>query len=188
MMGRRLAARQRVPDVPNFRDYGMTVAGDLLRILGNLQKNHGYAWASEAGLRSMIEIDTGHLPGVGTIPQALDRLEVRGAVRQFWLVRGGILPDGDECKCGTRLVILPQNRRERRAFVINGKRGKREMVTFRSNRAIVASVEQAKKQIAKAMTPLADGDLARRKQSDLARLADLAAQWAREPKPDKPPD
>src|SRR5271166_242797 len=87
---------------PNFRDHGRTVDAPLLRVLASLQRQYGEAFASESGLRAMIWQDTGHMPGVDTIPTALERLERQGLLQQQWLKAGGIKPDGGVCSKGTR--------------------------------------------------------------------------------------
>ena len=70
---RRPGTREVFPrtEAPNFRDAGMMVDAPLLNVVASLQKRYGEAFASEAGLRQMIAQDTGHMPGVDTIPRAL---------------------------------------------------------------------------------------------------------------------
>jgi hypothetical protein len=63
----------------------------------------------------MIFEDTGHMPGVGTIAKALERLGEQGLLAQLWLVPGQILPDNNVCTHGTRLIWLSKNRRQRYA-------------------------------------------------------------------------
>ena len=86
----------------------------LLRLVGNLAKRDGYAIASEASLRAMIHEDTGHMPGVRTIPKALRRIEDDGRLEATWVHRGEIGHDGKQAQVGylrIRLVF----RYERRA-------------------------------------------------------------------------
>jgi hypothetical protein len=189
---RKIRTREVVRDEPNFRDYGMTVERDLLRILGNLQKEYGEAWASEAGLRSMILQDRAHCPGVSTLPKALVRLQEQGLVEKVRLKPGGILPSGEVCTHGTCLIYIPQGRRARRALVTRVKHDARAGETRRIHPRMAHTLEQARAQIGKAVTPLVDArsvDAERKRRDDLARLADLAAQWDAEGKaPKKPPD
>jgi hypothetical protein len=187
-----LTTREVVPRsrFPNFRDHGRMVDRPLLAVLASLMKKHGEAFASEAGLRRMICEDTGHMPGVDTIPTALERLEETGVLTQRWLKPGGLLPDGRPCTYGTRLVYLPQCRPHRRALA--SKRNRREGVTGRPDRRALDTLQAARASIGKAVAPIAerDGGLDRRRDAELARLRDLEAQWAAAAPvdPDKPPD
>lgn len=94
----------------------MTVDGPLMKLGRSLQKRHGECFASEAGWRAMIAEDTGHCPGVGTIPEALDRLAHQGECRVEWLYGKGIMPNGEQAIHGTTLVRWANDRHERRAF------------------------------------------------------------------------
>lgn len=194
---RELGTREVVRDFPNFRDHGMTVEGVLLKVLSSLTKKHGEAWASEAGLRRMICEDTrcpecgvshpvGHMPGTDTIPTALERLELEGVIAQEWLLPGGILPDGSDAKRGTRLIRLARNRREHFAFAERGRtRNRRQGVTRRVNYRALASLEQARAGLAKAVDSPKTAQIAH----DLKRqeALKLAEQWMRE-NPDPTPD
>ncbi len=186
---RKIGTREVVPrtEYPNLRDHGRTVDARLLRMLGNLQKTHGEAFASEAGLRRMFCEDTGHMPGLDTIRRALERLERQGVLEQVWLRRGGILPDGRECSAGTRLVWLPQGRRHRRAM---RARAGREGVTRRVDRRALATLQEARAGIAQqvATTNARQDEAERRRREGLKGLAELEAQWSREGSPAKPPD
>jgi hypothetical protein len=182
---RKLRTREVVPrtEFPNFRDSGMTVDRALLRILGNLQRKYGESFAAESGLRRMIAEDTGLMPGVDTIPTALERLEAQGLLTQEWLLAGGIKPDGAECTSGTRLVRVAMNRRERFAFAARAqRRNRREGVTRRVHVRALQTFEQARASIAKAVAPpdTQAADAERRRREGLEGLAELAAQWARE--------
>jgi hypothetical protein len=108
--------RQRVPRdrAPGFREHGKMVDRSLLKLVCALQKRYGQAYASEDGLRWMIYQDSGHMPGVGTVRAALRRLERLGIVAQWWLAPGELLPDGEPCRAGTRLVWWPVGRDVRR--------------------------------------------------------------------------
>lgn len=161
----------------------------LLAVLGNLQKKHGEAFASEAGLRRMVCEDTGHMPGVDTIPTALERLEEAGIVTQRWLKPGGLLPDGSPCTFGTRLVVLPKCRLQKRVLK---SRTRRDGVTGRPDRRALASLDQARRSIGKTLAPTTTphAPFEERRQAEIARAQALAAQWEREggPDPKKPPD
>jgi hypothetical protein len=181
----RPGTREPVPTTlwPNLRDHGRTVDASLLRILGHLQARYGEAFATEAGLRKMFCEDEGHMPGVDTVPKALRRLEAQGLLEQRHLVRGGILPDGQVCSAGARLIVLHQlrDRRTRRAWA-----SARERVTGRIQRSKAASLDAARSSM---FTPQASRDGADDRQrqadakraADLVRLAALAKEW-------KPPD
>jgi hypothetical protein len=192
---RKLRTREVVPraEYPNFRDHGKTVDRVLLRILGNLQRTHGEAWASEAGLRRMICEDEKHMPGVDTIPCALERLERQGLLEQHWLKPGGILPDGRVCTYGTRLVFLPQGRHARRGLVARANR--RDGVTHRTGdrRRALQSLEHARAGIAKQLAPpptvnSRELDVERKRREDLRRLAELEALWSLPPTGKPPPE
>ena len=185
-----LRTREVVPTSrhPNFRDHGRMVDRPLLAVIGSLMKKHGECFASEAGLRRMICEDTGHMPGVDTIPTALERLEATGILTQKWLKPGGLLPDGSPCTYGTRLVFLPQCRPHRRALLA---RNRREGITARPDRRALETLRAARASIGRKVAPVAqtDGTLERAKQRELARLEELRASWeaqdARDP--DRPP-
>jgi hypothetical protein len=159
----------------------------LLAVIANLQKKHGEAFASEAGLRRMICEDTGHMPGVDTLPSALERLEGTGILVQRWLKPGGLLPDGSPCTFGTRIVFLPQCRRHKQALF---HRNRREGVTGRPDRRALASLRQARASIAAALTPPPAPvvDYAQRKADAIAAARELERAWARDRDPDKPPE
>lgn len=182
---REVVARDRFP---NFRDHGRMVDRPLLDVLASLQKRYGEAFASEAGLRRMICQDTGHMPGVDTIPTALERLEAQGLVAQRWLKPGGILPGGGPCTYGTRLVFLPQCRRDRRG--LQARAGRRDGVTYRGDRRKLHTLEQAKRSIAqqfRAPPPAPATDIEDKRRRDLERLAALQASWTDKPDPEREP-
>lgn len=106
--------REKIRGIPNFRDHGKTVDAGLLRLLCRLQRRHGVAWFAEAGARKMLCEDVGHMPGVGTIPAALARLEASGLLTRDWCTRGSIMPDGSVASEGCVLVTVPQARIEPR--------------------------------------------------------------------------
>jgi hypothetical protein len=185
----KLKTREVVPRSlhPNFRDHGRMVDGPLLHVLSSLVKKHGEAFASEAGLRRMICEDSGHMPGVDTIPCALERLEATGILTQRWLKPGGLLPDGSPCTFGTRLVVLPQCRQAKRGLV---SRARREGVTQRPDRRALGSLTQARASIAAAFKPPPAPpapDYEQKKADAIAAALELERQWARERDPDKPP-
>ncbi len=187
---RKLRTREIVPreEAPNFRDHGKMVDRALLKVIGSLQKKHGEAFASEAGLRRMICEDTGHMPGVDTIPTALERLERQGVVEQRWLKPGGVLPDGSPCTHGTRLVFLPQCRHDRRA--LRARANRREGVTNRVDRRALETFTEARATIAKhvAAPDNRQQDADRKRREDLARLAELDARGFFDKPGEKPPD
>jgi len=190
----KLRTRQVVPTAqyPNFRDAGRMVDRPLLAVVSSLQRKHGESWASEAGLRRMICQDTGHMPGVGTIPKALARLEQQGIVDQVWLKPGGLLPDElGPCTYGTRLVVVRSIWRDKRVV---RTRNRREGVTWREN---VTSARQALEQLRTRIAPppavpadAREQEAARRRAEGAEKLAELAALWdAEKPiKPMRPPD
>lgn len=195
MTAARPKTREVIPrDVaPNFKDHGRTVDAHLLRVIGNLQKRWGEAFASEAGLRFALYQDTGHMPGVDTIPCALERLERQGVLEQRWLKPGGILPDGSVCTYGTRLVALPQGRRARRALGVRAAKNRREGVTNRYGARLSMHLAQAKETLCRPAPPDTETDARQRaanekRERDLARLAELAAQWDTEDKGKPPPE
>jgi hypothetical protein len=171
---------------PNFRDAGRTVDAPLLKVLANLQKKHGEAFASEAGLRHMIAQDTGHMPGTDTIRRALERLEALGLVAQVWLKPGGILPDGGVCTYGTRLVHVPACHRDRRAL---RARARRDGETRRVHRRALAELGSARAQVAAILTPAPAPavDFERRRRAQLEALAALERDGFPS-SPSRPPD
>ncbi len=190
---RRPKTREVIPrgEVPNFRDHGKTVDGPLLRLLSNLARKHGAAFASEAGLRHMLAEDTGHMAGVDTIPCALERLERQGILEADWLKPGGILPGGETCTYGTRQIVLPQCRRDRRGFAVRAReRNRRDGVTGRVNRHALLSIGEARAKAAKALPPLPSAavDFERRRRAQLEAIAELERQGFDDKPPERPPD
>jgi hypothetical protein len=165
---------------PNFRDHGKTVDAPLLKVIASLQKKHGEAFASESGLRRMIAEDTGHCPGVDTVRRALERLERYGIVRQVWLKPGGVLPFGQVCTHGTRLVYLPQCRIERRALVA---RRRRDGETRRVDRRALETLAAARALIGESVPRAAPAaaDFERRRRVQLAAADAWNAQQAVKP-------
>jgi len=165
----------------------MMVDRYLLDVIASLQRKHGEAFASEAGLRRMICEDSGHMPGVDTVPCALERLADLGLLTQQWLKPGGLLPDGSPCTYGTRLVVIPKCRQQRRGLWSRARR--REGITGRVDARQLATLEQARKTIAKTLAPPpappTDRSIEAKRAEDLERLAALQAKWSSE---DKPPD
>lgn len=180
--------REVIRDLPNLRDHGRTVDRPLLALLASLQRAHGEAFASEASLRRMVYEDTGHMPGLDTVRRALRRLETQGLLDQWWLLPGGILPDGSECTSGTRLVFVPQCRRDRRVLQSRARTRGREGVTNRIQPRMLASLTQARAAIAKSLEPIQANEAPRSASDDarlraIAQLGELAAAWEREGKP-----
>ena len=185
---RRPRVRERIPRAihPNFRDDAhASVTAPLLRLLQRLQRGRGEAWASESGLRQMICEDTGHMPGVGTIPAALDRMQSRGLLEQVWILAGSILPTGETAHHGTRGIHVATNRGERQAI-----RAKNKRRPFRERR-VLKSIELAQDAIWQVTTPRGRDaaplpprdDLGEKRARDLARLAQLEKSWKDEPPP-----
>jgi len=173
---------------PNFRDHGKMVDRPLLRVLSSLQKGHCAAWASEASLRRMICEDTGHAPGVGTLPKALARLHRQGIVIALWLKPGGLMPDGSPCTYGTRWVELPHNRHAARAFRARSRR--EQAISNRPSREDRLSVEQARAKIAQAIEKLPDtrADFERMRRDALEALEALRSSGFEDaPRPKPPP-
>jgi hypothetical protein len=193
---RPIASRERVltSEFPNFRDHGRMVDRALLRLTQNLQRRYGQGWASEGGLRRMICQDTGHCPGVTTIAKALVRLARYGIVVQVHLVGGQILPDGELCTHGTRLVWIPRTARQRQAakrfnkeLAAAGERRYRTRMSMRDVRELTAKIGAAERPSmppAPAMDPRARA----REQIERARR-EHPELWDEGSKPpDKPPD
>ncbi len=170
----------------------MTVDAPLLAVVASLQRRHGEAYASEAGLRKMIAENTAHMPGVDTVPCALERLERRGILKQIWLQpsdkRTGraadILPTGERVVFGTRLLFLAKSRGQRRAFRAHARRRAEE------NRRAFRSLVQARATIAQAVAPTtldADAWEARR-QAQLAAARAFVAEGLDHAPPKRDPD
>ncbi len=136
----------------------------------------------------MICEDTGLMPGLDTVRRALARIERQGIVEQRWLVAGGILPDGNVCSKGTRLVVVPQCRRARRAL-----HAAREQVSNRVQRRELLTLAQARASVFRPMALPDDRqrekarELEREKARQIEALRELAATWeaeASEPPPE----
>lgn len=181
---RDLGVREVVPrsEFPNFRDHGMQIEPPLLRLLENLQKNFGRAFVAESGLRQMLCENVGHMAGVDSIPQALERLEHRGLVAQEWLVAGGIKPDGEPCGKGMRLIVVARNRHQRFAFAARAKhRNRRRGVTNRVDTRTVAQALGVIAQSVKEQPP-------QEREQEAERKRDQSLQWLREQMERGPPD
>jgi hypothetical protein len=178
----KLGVRQRAPaGVPNFRDHGLMVDRPLLRLVANLQRAHGYAWTSERGLREMIHQDTGHAPGVGTLPKALLRLEELGYIEARWIYRGSTMPDGGLAQRGGLRLRFAVNRGERRSIAARfPKVDRREGVDGRVTRAVPASFAAVRREILRGSaehTPSA-AERERAYAESLRRSSAAAATWA----------
>ena len=136
--------------------------------------------------------DTGHLPGVGTVRAALRRLEKLGIVAQWWLAPGELLPDGEPCRAGTRLVWWPVGRDVRRR--LQARAASRNARQPHHTRTMGHSAAQALEQLSLAMaacgprksTAAAQGDAERayweRVELSRRQIAELvAAEAARGP-------
>lgn len=186
MSGRKIASREVVRDLANFRDHGRTVDRPLLALLCRLQQRNGRAWASEGGLRRMLAEDTGHCPGVTTLAKALVRLAKQGLVVHVWLHRGQIMPDGGVCSYGTRLVYVPKGRRERRAAAVFSAQQNR-----RAGYETRMTGHRAKELLAKITRPLPSPPPGDPFAAERARQLAAAREWSakNEERPEvKPPD
>jgi len=191
----------RYPELPNLRDFAMSVDRDLLEISGNLQRKYGEAWASEAGWRTMIAQDVrcpqcgishpaGHMPGPSTIPKAIRRLAKHGLVLYRSLRKGDVMPDGSVCRKGTMLVYVPQGRHEKRALrSLAEHRAERD--PYRVVPRGAKALKDTKKAIAKVFElprAMTEDDRARKRAEDTRRARELAAQWDQEERGKPPPD
>jgi hypothetical protein len=169
---------------PNFRDHGKSVDAALLRVLCNLQRAHGWSYVTEAGLRKMICEDLGHMPGMDTVRRALDRLAWQGLLHQVWLLKGGVLPDGNVASAGVRLIRVALSRAERASFLARVRRG-REKTTGRVNHRALFDLMSAQRKLAPPTPPVADATrmLEERRRAQLAAARELEARWALEDGP-----
>lgn len=182
---RRLRTREVVPksEFPNFRDHGRTVDRALLDLIARLQKRYGEAFASEASLRRMVCEDTDFMPGLDTIRRALTRLERQGLLEQHWLRAGGERPDGLVCTHGTRLIVIYQCRRDRRAMRARaqGRAGEQRRV----QRRMLHTLEQVRAAAFQPRELAPEGDaraaaLEEKRRRDTERARELEAQFAAE--------
>ena len=192
---RRPKTREKIAraECPNFRDHRMTVDAPLLKVVASLQRRYGEAFASEAGLRQMIGNDTGHMPGVGTLVDALERLQRRGILKQVWLEpangRTGrpadVLPTGERVVFGTRLIFLAQSRGQKRAFRAHARsraqQNKRRFLTLVQARAEVA-------QAVDSAAPLSEAAWEARRQAQLEAARAFVAAGLDDAPPKPPPD
>jgi hypothetical protein len=175
----RPATRARVPRSlwPNLRDHRKTVDRELLRILVNLQALHGWAFITDAGLRVLFCEDTGHMPGVGTMYAALERMRAQGLLHVKWLVKGGLRPDGEVATAGMWLIRVAMSRAERQHFLGRYKRT-REIFTGRINHAAVFALMTPVRKVASAPPSTLAADEWGRKREDAKRRArELEAVW-----------
>ena len=188
--------------MPGFRDEGWRLDGPLLELLVSLQRAHGWAFASEARKRQMLAQDTGHMPGVMSIPDAEDRLEARGLLVVFRVVSGGVMPDGQEARAGVRKIRVLSRVREQmaaraeyqqRLARTKAKDPSRQRAERRiAERAVMMPVEKLLAGLRRPAQPWAPravmaGELdeqTRRKRIDEQTRAarELEAQWEREDK------
>jgi|HubBroStandDraft_3_1064219.scaffolds.fasta_scaffold00119_2 hypothetical protein len=171
----------------------MTVDASLLAVVASLQRRHGEAYASEAGLRKMVAENVGHMPGVDTIPCALERLERRGILKQVWLQpsdkrtgrKADILPTGERVVFGTRLIFLARSRGQRRAFRAHARaranENKRAFLSLVSARAAVASTVASAE-------PLSEAAWEARRRAQLEAARAFVAAGLDAPPSSKPPD
>jgi len=173
---------------PNFRDHHKSVDRALLDLLCNLQRGHGWSYVAEAGLRKMICEDTGHMPGMDTVRRALDRLAMLGLLHQVWLVKGGVLPDGDVANAGVRLLRVAMSRAERHSFIARARRKDgREKTTGRVNHRALFEL-MTSQPAAKPLPPKSNWHELRRIAQDKQHR--LLAEWTAQgldPNTGKPP-
>jgi hypothetical protein len=162
---------------PNLRDHRLTVDREALRILVNLQRARGWAYITDAGLRVAFCEDTGHMPGVGTMYAALERMRALGLLHVVWLLKGGLRPDGEPATAGMWLIRVALNRGERQSFFGRYKRA-REKTTGRINHRAVFELMTSKRAAAPAppASTLGPSDFERRRDEQLARLRALAPE------------
>ena len=161
---------------PNLKEHGKTCEWHLLRILQNLQRGHGYAYITEAGLRTQFCEDTGHMPGVGTLPAALERLERQGVLHQLWLLKGGIRPDGIETTVGMRLIRVAMNRAERQNFAHRRRAGRERTLGLRVQHRQLFELMKAKKDVPKPAPDTSAADFERRRGEQLEALEAFARE------------
>lgn len=187
---RKIRTREVVRDYPNFRDSGDTCQGELLALLCRVFRRGGETWASEAGWRKMLREDCGKMAGLDTVRRALGRFHQAGLIDQFPLKKGGVLPNGETAKHGTRIIVVPQCRRHRRAVKARAERHG-EPRDNRIHRRLSASFADVQKQVAKDLAPPADAHELEGRRTREAQLAAIE-QWYRDnPTLDdrkKPPD
>ena len=174
-----LRVRERRRDVPNFRDHGMTVDRPLLKLVANLQRAHGYAWASEASVRAMIHQDCGHLPGVSTIPKALKRLERLGYVESRWIYRSSMLPDGSLAQVGCLRLRVAVNRGEKRAIASRASKiDRRENASGRVQRAVPLDLKSAVREIERGAPDAASSGTSTQRQREYDAKRAQSLEWA----------
>lgn len=100
-----------------WREDGLTIERELLRVISNLVKRHGVCFASEASLNRMLWEDCHRAAGESVIRHRLYELREQGVIVMLHLEGGGdALPNGERCTYGTRLIYIPQTREGRRAL------------------------------------------------------------------------
>jgi len=162
---------------PNLRDQGRTCDYHLARLVQNLQRRHGVACVTEAGLRMLFYEDTGTMPGVGTLTAALDRFAALGHCYQEWLVKGGVLPNGDVAVAGMRQIRWAVNRGERQAFLGRWRKGRQKTYGLRVNHRAVLELFSSKREVKRApAADMAQSEFERRRDEQLAALEELAAE------------
>jgi hypothetical protein len=178
----------RYPELPNFRDFAMTVDRDFLRLAGRLQSKHGEAWASEAGWRKMIAEDSGHMPGPSTVPKAVRRLAKHGLVLYRNLRKGEVMPDGSLSRKGTSLYYTPVGRHQKRALKSLAEH-RAERDPYRVLRLKDAQKEMAKEKAKLFAVPrvMTEEDRARKVAEDLRRARELGL-YDEEKRGKPPPD
>lgn len=95
---------------PNFRGRPGLSPSSLLApvklLIFVLSRKHGWAWASDDGMRAMIHEDTGRWPGVRQPTRKVAELGALGEVERYWVRAGDFLPDGKLAAKGTQITRL----------------------------------------------------------------------------------
>lgn len=186
----RLEPRERVStaEYPNFRGKRRSVEGPLMRLLSRMQHRNGPPTVSEGSLRRMICQDTGCMPGVDTVREALRRLESRGLLLVEWLGAGGIMYDGEPTPCGCMYIRVARDHVERAQFRqrVRARPSRRERVFNRVNHHAAAELAEHVKRIApRTLSPSVDEREASARRSREEQLRWIAEHGA---ELDKPPD
>ena len=175
----------------------MRVDAPLTKVIRSTQRRWGYAALSEAMIRAMILQDTGHVPGVNTIPKALRRLELDGQLECRWVEANGRHPNGGQVDFGILRIRLAKNTQDRRAIAGRARHVDR-------SRGIDGHVVPMPRDFERAIAKMIPRQLAReggapsvesredeavRKLRTLERVAEMIDRWPLEnpADPEKPP-
>lgn len=194
----KIGTREVRKDFPNFRDHGLRVDRPLLKIVRSNQRHWGHAALSEAMIRAMVVQDTGHCPGVNTIPKALRRLELDGQLECRWVEANGRHPNGGQVNFGILRIRVAKNSADARAIAGRAKHVDRRRGVDGHTVPMPRDFERALDKLA-ARSVARDGgpspavetrqDEAARRLRQLERAAELIDRWSIEnpSDPDRPP-